>query len=56
MERDNEGFEIDLDRKVVETTMFSNFRRFASSKRRKEFSNDGLFKEYGKRKSKWRHL
>lgn len=28
MERDNEGFEIDLDRKVVEcTTMFSQARR-----------------------------
>lgn len=27
MERDNEGFEIDLDPKVVETTMFSKVRK-----------------------------
>lgn len=34
MERDNEGFEIDLDRKVVEcTTMFSKVRKLEEKER-----------------------
>lgn len=33
MDRDNEGFEIDLDRKVVETTMFSKVRKLEEKER-----------------------
>lgn len=33
MERDNEGFEKDLDRKVVETTMFSKVRKLEEKER-----------------------
>lgn len=33
MERDNEGFEIDLDRKVECTTMFSKVRKLEEKER-----------------------
>lgn len=46
------GFEMDLNHKVVD--VFETSRTI--SKRKKESSNDELFKEYEKRKSKWRHL